>query len=135
MPVRPRAGRVEPPEVIAGREDQSLEVLFAKYRLIGQPSPQLLSERLADDVIEELVLVGEVRVKSGPVYGRPTGDLPHGESGMTLLRHELVERPHDELAGTPDAGIYPLRTPSREYSLIDIFAPLLLCRHGAVLDG
>jgi hypothetical protein len=85
-------------------------------------------------VIEELVLVGEVRVERGPVYGRPLGDLLHREPGMALLRHELVERPHDEPTGALDAGINALLDrPAGSFN--NISAPLLLRRHRAVLVG
>ena len=85
--IRSGAGRVEPCEVVAGHEYQRLEVLFAESGRVGQPSSQFLSEGLADDVIEKLVLVVEVGIERGPVYRCPLGDLLHGEPGMALFRH------------------------------------------------
>src|SRR3712207_5284006 len=107
LPVLPRAGGVEAGQVVAGCQDERPDVLLSELRRRGQPPPELLPESLAYDVVEELVLVPEVGVEGGPVDRRPLGDLLHGQPRVPLLRQQLVEGSHQQLARPPDTGIQP----------------------------
>src|ERR1051325_8812354 len=97
---------MEPADKIENCRDEAQETLLAERCVNQTLSGHRLPELVADQVIEQCVLVDEVRIERGAIHGRSGRDVLHAYCMKALLGEELGEGVQEQPPGARNAWIF-----------------------------